>query len=74
MVIFVLLKGFHYLGNNTFEIEWFAGINNYCIILQSQNLVLPQRINGAVKRVFATVKWYNLCLQIIQTQIVLSPF
>ena len=28
-----------------------------------------------VKRVFATVKWYyNLCRQIIQTQIVLSPF
>ena len=30
--------------------------------------------SGAVKRVFATVKWYNLCLQIIHTQIVLSPF
>ena len=26
------------------------------------------------KRVFATVKWYNLCLQIIQTQTVLSAF
>ena len=38
------------------------------------NLVLPRRVSGAVKRVFATVKWYNLCLQIIQTQIVLSPF
>ena len=33
------------------------------------NLVLPQRVSGAVKPVFATVKWYNLCLQIIQTQI-----
>ena len=38
------------------------------------NLVFPRRVSGAVKRVFATVKWYNLCLQIIQTQIVLSPF
>ena len=26
------------------------------------------------KTKFATVKWYNLCLQMIQTQIVLSPF
>ena len=31
------------------------------------NLVLPRRVSGAVKLVFATVKWYNLCLQIIQT-------
>ena len=29
------------------------------------NLVLPRRASGAVKRVFATVKCYNLCLQII---------
>ena len=32
------------------------------------NLVLPRRVSGAVKRVFATVKWYNFCLQIIQSQ------
>ena len=38
------------------------------------NFVLPLRVSGAVKRVFATIKRYNLCLQIIQTQIVLSPF
>ena len=31
------------------------------------NLVLPRGVSGAVKWVFATVKWYNLCLQIIQT-------
>ena len=31
-----------------------------------ENLVL------VVKWVFVTIKWYNLCLQIIQTQIVLS--
>ena len=30
------------------------------------NLVLPRRVSGAVKRVFATVKWYNLCLQIFK--------
>ena len=38
------------------------------------NLVLPRRVSGAVKRVFATANWCNLCLQINQTQIVLSPF
>ena len=38
------------------------------------NLVLPRRVSGAVEQVFATVKLYNLCQQIIQTQIVLSPF
>ena len=38
------------------------------------NLVLPRRSSGAVKQVFATVKGYNLRLQIIQTQIMLSPF
>ena len=38
------------------------------------NLVLPRRVSGAVKRVFATVKWYNICLQIIEIQIVLLPF
>ena len=32
------------------------------------NLVLPRRVSGAVKRVFATVKWYNFWLQIIQSQ------
>ena len=32
------------------------------------NLVLPWRVSGAVKRVFATVKWYNFCLQIILSQ------
>ena len=36
------------------------------------NLVLPRRVSGAVKRVFATVKWYNLCLQIIQTNRVIT--
>ena len=40
-----------------FVFEWFAGIN--CFILRSQ---IP------VKTKFATIKWYNLCLQIIQSQ------
>ena len=66
------LKSRFCLGDNTFVIEWFAGIN--CIILGLQIPVLPRSVSGAVKRVFATVKWYNLCLQIIQTQIMLSPF
>ena len=41
------------------------------------NLVLPRRVSGAVKRVFATVKWYDLCLQIIQISILIhsnKPF
>ena len=38
------------------------------------NLVLPRRVSGAVKRVFSTVKWYNLCPQIFQSQVLLSPF
>ena len=38
------------------------------------NLVSLQRVSVAIKRIFATVKWYNLCLHIIQTHIVLSSF
>ena len=49
------------LGDNTFVIEWFSGINH--IILRLQIHVLPLR-----KTKFATIKWYNLCLQIIQSQ------
>ena len=49
-----------------FVFEWFAGIN--WIILQSQIPVLPLRWRVAFKTKFATVKWFNLCLQIIQSQ------
>ena len=35
------------------------------------NLVLPRRVSGAVKRVFSTIKWYNLYLHSFK-QIVLS--
>ena len=38
-----------------FVLEWFAGIN--CIILRSRRS----------KTKFATIKWYNLCRQIIQS-------
>ena len=44
-----------------FVFEWFAGIN--CIILRSQIPVLLK-----TKTKFATIKWYNLCRQIIQSQ------
>ena len=43
-----------------FVFEWFAGIN--CILLLSQIPVLHVPLS------FATVKWYNLCLQIILWQ------
>ena len=42
-------------------------ITHFAIVFQYENLVLPRRVSGAVKQVFATVKLYNLCLQIIQT-------
>ena len=42
-----------------------------CIILQFS---LTRLLSRVIKQVFATVKWYNFCLQIIQRQIVLSPF
>ena len=41
-----------------FVFEWYAGIN--CIILRSQIPVLPLTRRGKTK--FATIKWYNLCL------------
>ena len=41
-----------------FVFEWFAGIN--CIIFTVANT--------RFKIKFATIKWYNLCLQIIQLQ------
>ena len=44
-----------------FVFEWFAGMN--CIILRSQIPILPLRWRVAVK-----LKWYNVCLQIIQSQ------
>ena len=44
--------------------EWFVGIN--FIFLRSQIPILPLRWH--VKTKFVTVKWYNLCLQIIQSQ------
>ena len=50
-----------------FVFEWFACIS--CIILRSEIPVLPLRlrvVGGKTK--FATVKWYNLCQQIIQSQ------
>ena len=47
-----------------FVIEWFAGKMYHFMVA---NLVLPRRVSGEVNRVFATVKWYNLCLQSIQT-------
>ena len=49
-----------------FVFEWFAGIN--CIILRSQIPVLPLCWRVTVKLNFSTVKWYNLCLQFIQSQ------
>ena len=52
-------RGLLYLGDKTFVIECFAGIN--CTILR---FVLPRRVSGL----------YNLCLRIIQIQMVLSPF
>ena len=36
--------------------------------LSVANLILPQCVSGAVKSLFAAVRWYNLCPQIIQTQ------
>ena len=49
-----------------FVIEWFAGIN--CIILRSQIPVLTAPLTRRGKTKFATIKWYNLCRQIIQSQ------
>ena len=49
-----------------FVLEWFAGRN--CIILRSQIPVLPLCWRVARKNNFSTIKWYNLCLQIIQSQ------
>ena len=49
-----------------FVFEWFAGIN--CIILRSQITVLTAPLTRRGKTKFATIKWYNLCRQIIQSQ------
>ena len=46
-----------YLGDNTFVIEWIAGHKLYQFWYLSQ--IWFYRDASAVKRVFATVKWYN---------------
>ena len=48
-----------------FVFEWFSGI--YCIIYgRKYPFTAPLMSRGKTK--FATVKWYDLCLQIIQSQ------
>ena len=50
-----------------FVFQWFAG--KYCIILRLQIPVLPLRWTRRGKTKFATVKWHNLCLQVIQSKV-----
>ena len=50
--------------------EWFAGVN--CIILLSKNTRFTAPLMRCGKTKFAIVKWYNLCLQIIQSQMCYS--
>ena len=47
-----------------FVFEWFAGINWFTVA--NTRFTAPLTRRGKTK--FATIKWFNLCLQIIQSQ------
>ena len=49
-----------------FVIEWFADINCIIFTVAKTRFTAPLTRRGKTK--FATIKWYNLCQQIIQSQ------